>query len=821
MWRNSMLALLLACAPAFGQAMQAGEVTRVTALRNGAELQVEPAALARVEFVDAGIIRVRFNPLGRLTDVETGAVLRPFTPEPAVTVVDNSDAVILLTGKAIVTVMKRPFRVIILRADRSVVMEDTAGGIVWDRTTGAIVNRKVARPGEAYFGLGARGGPINRRGRSFVMRNVDYAAYGELTDPLYISIPFFYGLLEGKAYGLFFDNPAQPVFDMDSDKSGFMTIGAASGELDYYVMTGPTPLDVARGYAMLTGNTPAPPKWALGYHQSRYSYESEAAAMEVAERFRRLKIPCDVLWFDIDYMDAFKTFTFSPERFPDPGRLVRHLDGLGFRKVFIVEPLMLNDDPLWAQARDEGYLIKNADGTTKVSSIWYGDVSFIDFTSPRAREWYLPRLMDFLRLGVDGVWNDLNEPSQNFMPQAVYDFYGQNLPDDYARNLYALHQLSLTYEAMRKTRPDVRPWAISRAGYAGIQRYAANWSGDINSTFDSLRVSVQMTISMGLSGQNFFGHDIGGFLGSPDAELMTRWMQFGSFIPLFRNHATKNTAPREPWAFGEPAAAMLRGIIEARYRLLPYIYSLFHDLQETSRPVVAPLFFDYPDDANTYSQDSSFLLGPSLLIAPVVEAGATARDVYFPKGANWIDRSTGQLYAGGTTARIEAPIDRIPVFVKENAVIPSGPVMQYTDEPVAREILWDFYGNSQSIASGRLYEDDGKSYRHLAGDFLVTSVTRFDVPGYVLVGSRRTSGAYDPGPRTAYFHLHRMTQTPVDAVSGSERLPRVDCSQIANQTRAAWCYDGAARKAVVRTSDRPDLSVVLLTSGTAAGGTLE
>lgn len=814
-----MLLLLAGCAVR-GQAVQAGEATGVTPLRNGVEIQVRPGALARVEFIDAEVIRVRFNPAGRLTDVATGAVARKPGQEPSVTVVENPDAVILAGAKAVVSVMKHPFRVIILRSDRSVVMEDAAGGIVWDKATGAIVSRKVARQGEAYFGLGARGGPINRRGRSIVMRNVDYAGYGELTDPLYISIPFFYGLLNGKAYGIFFDNPAQPVFDMDSEGSGLMTLGAASGELDYYVMTGPTPLDVARGYAKLTGNTPLPPKWSLGYHQSRYSYDSEAAALSVAEQFRRLRIPCDVLWFDIDYMDGFKTFTFSPERFPDPARVMRRLDELGFKKVFIVEPLMLGEDPLWAPAREDGYLVKNADGTTKVSSIWYGDVSFIDFTSARARQWYLPQLIDFLRLGVDGVWNDLNEPSQNFMPQAVYDFYGQSKPDDYARNLYALHQLSLTFEAMRKAQPDVRPWAISRSGYSGIQRYAANWSGDIHSTFDSLRVSVQMSISMGLSGQNFFGHDIGGFLGSPDVELMTRWMQFGSYIPLFRNHATKETLPREPWAFGEPATGLLRGIIEERYRLLPYIYSLFHDVQETSRPVVAPLFFDYPDDTNTYNQDSSFLLGPSLLVAPVVEAGATSREVYFPRGANWIDRSTGQLYLGGTTSRIPAPMDRIAVFVKENAVIPGGPAMQSTSESAAGEIRWDFYGNSQSVAGGTVYEDDGKSYRHLAGSYLVTTATRFDVPGYVLVGTRRTSGSYDPGPRTVYFTLHRMTQTPTGAVSGADRLMQVECGQIGNQTRAAWCYDGATRKAVVRTSDGPDLSVVLFTSGTAAGTTL-
>src|SRR5262249_14955404 len=249
---------------------------------------------------------------------------------------------------------------------------------------------------------------------------------------------------------------------------------------------------------------------------------------------------------------------------------------------------------------------------------------------------------------IDGVWNDLNEPAQNFMPEAIYGFDGQPRPDAEARNLYALFEAKTSFEAQRELHPNARPWVFSRSGFSGLHRYGANWGGDANTSFESLRTNVEMTLSMGLSGQPFFGHDIGGFLGSPSPELFLRWMAFSAYTPLFRNHAMNTSARPGPWAFGEPYVSMARGIIHRRHRLLRYLYSLFDHDASAGEPVLAPLAFHFPQDDSTFVIDDEFLLGPSLLVAPVLTAGATARWVYLPAGAAWIDERTDNPVAGGS-----------------------------------------------------------------------------------------------------------------------------------------------------------------------------
>ena len=797
--RSLVIGSVLAIA-ALAEPRTAGKVTDVAISASGAELQIDTGALAKVEFLAADIVRVRFAPGGTLSLVSTGAALVDGLKKPTVTVTQNSDGVFLQSASAIVAISKRQFNLTVIRNDRSVVSQDLPeAAIVWDSESGRIANRKVAQPDEAYFGLGARGGPINRRGRVITMRNVDFADYGEFTDPLYISIPFFYGLLNGKAYGIFFDNPAESIFDMDSRNQGVLTFGASEGELDYYVMTGPTPLDVSRAYAKLTGSNRLPPKWSLGYHQSRYSYDSQNVVLNLAREFRRQQIPCDVLWFDIDYMDQLKSFSWNPSTFPDPKTMIQDLKTLGFKSVAIVEPLMTPADPLWNAAADQNYLVRNRDGTPLVMPIWYGDVSYVDFTNVEARKWYKPHLADFLKLGIDGVWNDLNEPSQNFMPQAMYSYFGSNQPDRYARNVFSLHHVSLTDETQLEARPNVRPWAISRSGYSGIQRYAANWSGDTATSFDSLRVSIQMSVSMGLSGQNFFGHDIGGFLGSPSAELFIRWLQFGAYIPLFRNHATKETAPREPWSFGEPTTTLARDIINERYRLLPYIYTSFQQSIDHGRPLVAPLFFDFPEDAQTYSENYSFLFGPSLLVAPIYEEGSTTRTVYLPSGVNWYDYYSGRLYRGGIQIDVEAPLGRIPLFVREGAVIPSSAgVVQNTGEADRSVLNLDFWGGSAGILASTLYEDDGTSFDYLGGKFRSIQISRALTDSALVAQLRQIDGFMTSATGSALLRFRDYPGTPRRVYSNNVEIPRVDCSQLDGDGVPAWCFDAGRRLLAAR-----------------------
>jgi alpha-glucosidase len=796
--------------PLLGGAIQnAGNVVTTQIGSDRVDFTLDSGAVARVETLDSDLVRIRVNPSGALSTADSGAVAANGLKAPGASITDTGDGIVLTTPLAIVSVHKSPFSIVVLRAaDRSIVTADSPSGINWDPDAGIIFNEKIVDPNEAFFGLGARGGPINRRGRTFVMHNVDSAGYGEFTDPLYISIPYYIGILKGNAYGIFVDNPADPFFDLDSSQTNTVLFGAEAGELNYYVMTGPEPSRVANTYGRLTGFNNLPPKWSLGYHQSRYGYRSQIQLTTIANQFRSLQIPCDTLWMDIDYMNSLSIFTWDPGNFPSPVQFNQDLDALGFKRVNIMEPLIQTGDPLWPFADRSGYFVQNPDGTSLVTNIWYGDVSFIDFTSSAAKSWYEQSLAGFLSAGTNGLWNDLNEPAENFMPQATFSFKGSPRTSLQTRNIYALTELSVVNDVQTKVHPNDRPWAISRSGYSGIQRYSANWSGDTLSSFDSLRVSLEMSISMGWSGQNFFGHDIGGFLGSPPAELYIRWLEFGSYLPLFRTHSTNTSAPREPWSFGDPYTGIARSVIGQRYKLLPYIYSLFQAASTTGAPVIAGLPFYFPTDTNTFSEDQSFLLGPSLLVAPVITQGAVSRTVYFPQGASWFDYYTDAVHTGGSTATVNAPLDTIPVFVRAGSIVPSGPLMQFVTDPTAAPSLTlDVYPGPDS--SFTLYEDDGESMAYTLGASQQTLLNLSSPNGWTVVTMTRYGGAFQTPNRPIWLYLHAVSATPSQVYVNQIQLNPATSASALN-SGPGWFYDSAHQKLMVRIQDAPGLQVSVI-----------
>jgi len=801
-----LLALSVAFAPAWAAFQWAGDVQSVTPAADHVDMQLSSGALARVQVVAGDVVRVRLAPTGSFGNRASGAVLPQAAP-PTVNVVDTPDVVYVLDSTAMVVVLKKPFRVVVFRGDQSLVVADDGYAAGWDTASGLVIERKYAFPDEHFFGLGERGGPVDRRGRTIFMMNVDWGGYGEFSDPLYASIPFYYGIRGGQAYGIFFDNPAVPFFDMDSAGQSLVTFGAQKGELDYYVLLGPTPADVAAAYGRLTGRTPLPPKWALGYQQSRYGYKSQAQVLALAQQFRSLNIPCDALYLDLDYMDQRHMFTWDPANFPTPANFNATLESEGFKRVNIMEPAVLRTDPLWGSLAQPGYLVTDAAGTPLVNNIFLGDVSWIDFSRPAARTWYLSALKSFLATGVSATWDDLNEPAQNFMPEAVYDFNGQQRTDLEARNLYALNEVALSYQAQQELRPNERPWVLSRAGYAGIQRYAANWSGDTLSTFDSLRVSIEMSASMGLSGQNFFGHDIGGFLGSPSAELFIRWLEFSSYTPLFRNHAVDTSAPREPWQYGAPYTGMARSIIGQRYRMMPYLYSLFDRAATDAAPPLAPVLFDFPADTRSYALNDEFMLGPSLLVAPVYTAGATTRSVYLPAGSDWVDFNTDAVYSGGQDITVSAPLEQIPVFVRAGAIVPQGPVRQYAGAPAPAVIDVHVYPGADGAFD--LYEDDGHSMAYAQGVFLRTHLASTTQGADTQFVIQRTAGSWTPPARTWNLQYHNAAAPVSVTRDGAVLAQAADTTALAALSQG-WLYDAANARLTVKLTDSANAITVLI-----------
>lgn len=688
----------------------AGDVRAVERRADGVVLALSSGARASVTFSDLERVRVRLAPVGKFERDFSYAVEPKDRKVVAATISETRDEVrISSLHGATVVVRRRPFLITVLdRRGRVVVEDDPARPHSFDPATGAVEVSKRRVEWETYYGFGEKAMPISRHTQQMVMWNTDTYGYPRGLDPIYQSIGFFIALrhdVRGRgssAYGLFLDNTHRTYFDMGKTDPARYTFGAAGGELNYYVFTGGeerSPRAVLEDYTHLTGRAPLPPLWALGNQQSRWSYTPEARVREVARRFRETRIPADVVYLDIDYMDGYRVFTWDAERFPDPARLISDLRREGFRTVLIIDPGVKVDEnyEVYRQGREGGHFHLAADGREFHAKVWPGVCAFPDFTSPAAREWFGSFYRKHIDEGVAGFWNDMNEPA-TFLDEETPkpDIYhhpgktfplsvlhaGDGAPGTHARyhNVYGMQMTRSTFEALRRLAPDARPFVLTRAGYAGVQRFSAVWTGDNIASWDHLRLSIPMLLNLGASGVAFAGADVGGFSGSPSAELYARWLQAAALTPFLRSHTEWGSKDQEPFAYGPEFTDINRATIELRYRLLPYLYTLFEEHTRTGAPVMRPLWFEYPDDVRTYLIEDEYLVGRDLLVAPVVTEGAVKRRVYFPKGDAWVDWWTGALYEGGTDADVEAPISRLPLFIRAGAVVPVQAVFQHTGE---------------------------------------------------------------------------------------------------------------------------------------------
>lgn len=755
------------------------------------EVVYQSNARSRIEFLTNNVLRIRFTASGAFSPRPTGALNEAAKLEPASTTVSDNRTTIEISSQTVRLELSRETGAFhLFWPDGTELLKDSAQPYFFDSTTGLILARKVSNPADHYVGLGARGGPTDRRGRKFIMANTDRFAYGPLTDPLYISTPFFFTFRRGRAFGIYVDSGAQQYLDFGAEQADTLAFGTMKGDLDYYVLAGPASSEVARLFAELTGYCPLPPKWSLGYHQSRYSYYSQQELLDVASKLRELSIPADVLWLDIDYMDQFHQFTWNREKFPNPIQINESLESMGFKRININEPCVLKSDPVWKAASDAGFFLTGPDSQTLVNNIWFGDVSWLDFSRRPARFWYKQRLKRFLETGISGLWNDLNEPAQNNMPEAVYDYNGQKRTDIEARNLYALEMCKAAFEAMRESRPNERPWMISRSGFPGIQRYSANWSGDANSDWEALRTNLQMTLAMGLSGQQFFGHDTGGFLGSPDGELFVRWLQFSQWTALFRNHSMNDVERREPWAFQDPWFTYIKSIIQDRYTLLPTIYSWMERATRTSEPFVSPLPYHFPAEEPGFAVDDQYMFGDRLMVAPITQPGSLSRDVYFPGRGTWIEIHSGAEYASGKKLNVPAPIEYIPVFAREGAQIVRQQLTQHTGEVVSPDLTVDIFPGQDSVFS--LYEDDGHSLDYSRGEFIRTAMRLAHGVNGISWETSKEAGNWKPTPRAWNLRFYRIFAVPRAVTLNGSPLAQAEI-----EGQPGWRYDAAKRQILI------------------------
>lgn len=574
-----------------------------------------------------------------------------------------------------------------------------------------------------FYGLGEKTGHLNKKGYHYVNWNTDNPKpHGETFDRLYKSIPFLIGLNKGNAFGIFFDNHFETHFDMGRDSSDYYYFAAASGNLDYYFIYGPTVKKVVEGYTKITGNMPLPGLWTLGYQQCRWSYENEERIMEIANSFREKGIPCDTLYLDIDYMDGYRVFTWNKERFKNPKAMIKKLKQMGFKVVTIIDPGVKVDKgyKIYDEGLKNGYFATDNQGIVYKNEVWPGDAVYPDFLNSKVRKWWGENQEIMMDIGVSGIWNDMNEPASFNGPlpdDVMFDDDGILVTHKEAHNIYGHMMAKATYEGLKKA-TGKRPFIVTRACYAGTQKYSTVWTGDNQSTWEHLRMSIPMLMNLGISGMAFCGTDIGGFGHDCSPELLSRWVQVGAFTPLFRNHSAMGTRDQEPWAFDEKTEEINRKYIKLRYKLLPYIYDNMWNCSKNGAPIIRPLLFNYQNDKKTYEINDEFLCGENILVAPVLEQGVKARMVYLPEGETWVDYWTREEYKGGQYIIKEAPLDVCPMFIKGGSVIPIGENQNYIGEKSIKKLKVEVYLCSENTETRYYhYTDDGESFRYQAGEF--------------------------------------------------------------------------------------------------------
>lgn len=584
------------------------------------------------------------------------------------------------------------------------------------------ISSRVSLGGPAqFYGLGEKAFPLNHKGKRFRLWNTDPVTFDLGSDPMYSSIPFTLVLKEGKFFGLFLDNPSETVFDFR--KEGSISLGCAHGDFVLFIFLGPSGEKVHSRYSELTGKPPLPPLWALGYHQSRWSYSSEDEVFKIGEEFRNRKIPCDAIHLDIDYMDGWRIFTWDKRRFPDPPQMAKKLKEKGFKLIPNVDCGVKRDPKyrVFREGMENGFFLKTPEGKVYFGPVWPGYSAFPDFTQSGVREWWKEWNSTLVEAGMAGVENDMDEPSvfgRGTLPGfLVHENEGKPIRHEECHNAYGLLTARASWEAWKELKPGERPFVLTRSTYAGGQRYGATWTADNQSTWEHLWLSIPMCLNLALSGFSFVGVDVGGFARNATGELLVRWMQLGTFLPFFRNHRAKALKHQEPWSFGQPFEDACRKAIELRYELLPYLYTAFFRCSQTGIPVIRPLIFDWPRIEEFQDFDREFLFGDSLLVSPVLEEKEKTHEFILPPG-DWFDFFTGKKFDGGK-GKMEVDLFSIPLFARSGAIIPTWKVKQFIGEELPREVILRLYpGDGESF----LYEDDGMTHAYLEGKF---SLTRF------------------------------------------------------------------------------------------------
>ncbi|SHO59395.1 glycoside hydrolase family 31 protein [Algoriphagus zhangzhouensis] len=726
----------------------------------------------QITICNENVIRVQASKYQKITSNPYSII--PNDSEPEFSIIESKDIISITTSEISLTLTFSPFTCTFFDKNGNVLNQDDPLGISWIGTE--VTCYKKVQKDEKFIGLGEKTGNLNRAGQAYINWNTDYFAYGTGDDPLYMSIPFYLGIHENGAYGVYFDNTHKSVFNFGASTNRFMYFSSEDGEMDYYFIHDQDIGAIISKYSDLTGKMQLPPLWSLGFQQCRYSYYPESEVKTLAQTFRDKDIPADVIYLDIHHMEEYKVFTFDGIKFPDPKSLIKHLKSKGFRVVVIMDPGIKADENYkpYLEGKSSGLFVKYPDGEEYQGQVWPGWCAFPDFTNEKTRKWWAEKMEFYTEAGVDGFWTDMNEPASwgQFTPNLIeFDFEGEEVSHRKARNVYGMQMARAAQEGSIFQNKNLRPFVLTRSGFAGVQRYAAAWTGDNVATEEHMLAGVRLVNSLGLSGVPFAGFDVGGFAGEATKSLYARWMSIGAFTPLFRAHSMINSNDAEPWAFGEEVEEICRNYIKLRYKLLPTIYSKFYESSQNGLPINSSLAIAYPQDAKIYQSayQNQYLFCDTFLVAPV-EGTKEITKVYLPKG-NWYNLYSDEFLTGGKEIYVDCPLNYLPVFVKGGSVFTMQSDISHTGESHDQVLRVHVYCSEQEGAFLQ-YEDDGESFQYLENDYFKREISYS--PKQMTLSFGPVEGKRKASYKRIRVYLHGF-QTDVLSIEGkSQSLKKED-----------------------------------------------
>ena len=743
-----------------------GSVQQVEIRDNKVSLVTENAFI-EISVYTPSVVRVRMDKLPLKRDFSYAVVGKPQSLKA--TISQSASQLTILSDSLKVVINKKPYAISFQTIGGEIINEDEAG-LTTSWIGEEVTTYKKMQQGEHFVGLGEKVGNLDRKGSGYTNWNTDAYGYSAYQDPLYSSIPFYMGIHHHLTYGIFLDNSYQTDFNFGASNNRFSSFGARGGEMNYYFIYHQRLADVIKSYTFLTGRMPLPPLWSLGYQQNRYSYYPDTEVMRIAQTLREKKIPADGITLDIHYMDKYQLFTWDKDRFPNPKKMTQQLKEMGFKTTVIVDPGIKVEPgaPAFERGLKEDVYIKYPDGNRYTGEVWPGWCYFTDFTAEKGRAFWRREVKFFADNGVSGIWNDMNEIAtwgQKMPSNVLFNFDGKKTTNLEAHNVYGMQMARASYEGAKKATGE-RPFILTRAGFAGMQRYSAIWTGDNKSEEDHMLLGVRLVNSLGLSGVPYSGMDVGGFLGGASSSLFAKWMQVGAFSPYFRNHSALNTKSSEPWTYGEEVLDISRKYVNLRYRLLPYLYSLFYEASQSGMPVVRSLAIEYTYDDTIYNPSFSnqYFFGKSLLVLPF-ESTKEYGKIYLPEEGMY-DLYTDKVLKKGEQI-LSLTQNRLPVFVTGSSIIPMQSLVQSTSEKPTDTLTLHVYKGS-TANTFTYYEDDGYSFDYENGNSYKREIT-YD-PGAGTIQFAKVSGNYSAHFKIIKIVLHGFEK--VEKIkAGSQVLP--------------------------------------------------